>query len=71
MRKAVYIISWFGGRAWDICVCPQGFIPGKTPWGGHAWQAAPGSLPGESHGQRDLAGRSPQGHRESDKTEAT
>ena len=28
-------------------------------------------LPGESHGQRSLAGRSPQGHTESDTTEAT
>ena len=28
-------------------------------------------LPGESHGQRNLAGYSPWGHKESDMTEAT
>ena len=28
-------------------------------------------LPGESHGQRILAGYSPQGHKESDTTEVT
>ena len=28
-------------------------------------------LPGESHGQRSLAGYSPRGHKESDTTEAT
>ena len=31
----------------------------------------PGFLPGESHGQRSLAGYSPQGRKESDKTEGT
>ena len=33
--------------------------------------SAPVFLPGESHGQRSLAGSNPQGHKESDKTEAT
>ena len=33
-----------------------------------AWQSTPVSLPGESHGQRSLAGYSPWGHRESDTT---
>ena len=28
VRQALYIISWFGERAWDICVRPQSFIPG-------------------------------------------
>ena len=28
-------------------------------------------LPGESHGQRSLAGNSPYGHKESDTTEVT
>ena len=36
-----------------------------------AWQPTPVFFPGESHGQRSLAGYSPQGHRESDTTEAT
>ena len=35
------------------------------------WQPIPLFLPGESHGQRSLAGCSPRGHRESDTTEVT
>ena len=34
------------------------------------WQSTPVFLPGESHGQKSLAGYSPQGHKESDTTEA-
>ena len=47
-----------------------GFDPcvGKIPWR-RKWQSTPVFLPGESHGQRSLAGRSPQGHKESDTTE--
>ena len=33
----------------------------KIPWR-RAWQPTPVFLPGESHGQRSLAGYSPQGH---------
>ena len=40
----------------------------KTPWR-RTWQPTPALLPGESHGQRSLAGYSPQGHKESDMTE--
>ena len=39
----------------------------KIPWR-RAWQPTPVFLPGESHGQRSLAGYSPWGHKESDKT---
>ena len=39
-------------------------IPGRK-----AWQPAPVFLPGESHGQRSLAGYSPRGRKESDTTE--
>ena len=39
--------------------------------GRRAWQPTPVFLPGESHGQRSLAGYSPRGHKESDTTEAT
>ena len=37
-----------------------GLIPGsgRSPGGGH-WQPTPVFLPGESHGQRSLAGYSP------------
>ena len=43
---------------------------GKLPWR-RAWQPTPGLLPGESHGQRSLAGYSPWGHKESDMSEMT
>ena len=42
----------------------------KIPWR-RAWQPTPEFLPGESQGQRSLAGYSPEGHKESDTTEAT
>ena len=42
----------------------------KTLWS-RAWQPTPVFLPGESHGQRSLAGYSPLGHKESDRIEAT
>ena len=49
-----------------------GFNPwvGKTPWG-REWEPTPVFLPGESHGQRSLAGYSPWGRKESNTTEAT
>ena len=42
----------------------------KMPWR-RAWQSAPVLLPGESRGQRSLAGCSPRGRPESDVTGAT
>ena len=41
---------------------------GKVPWR-RAWQPSPVFLPGEVHGQRSLAGYSPWGCKESDRTE--
>ena len=41
---------------------------GKIPWR-RKWQHTPLFLPGESHGQRSLAGCSPWGHKGSDMTE--
>ena len=54
----------------------DGKTRGFDPWVGKipsrkAWQPSPVSLPGESHGQRSLAGYSPWGHKESDTTEVT
>ena len=51
----------------------MGLIPGsgRFPGGGRAWQPTPVFLPGKSHGQRSLAGYSPQGRTESDTTEVT
>ena len=48
----------------------RGFDPwvGKIPWRS-AWQPTPAFLPGESRGQRSLAGYSPWGHTEWDTTE--
>ena len=40
----------------------------KVPWR-RAWQPTPVFLPGESHGQRSLAGYSPWGHKELDMTQ--
>ena len=41
---------------------------GKIPWG-RKWLPTPVFLPGESHGQRSLAGYSPWGRKELDTTE--
>ena len=61
---------WF--RLWRICLqCRRpGFDPWvrKIPWQ-RAWQPTPVFLPGESHGQRSLAGYSPWGCKESDMPE--
>ena len=43
----------------------------EEPLEGRAWQPTPVVLPGESHGQRSLAGNSPWGHKKLDTTEAT
>ena len=50
----------------------HGFDPwvGKIPWR-KAWQPTSVFLPGESHGQRTLAGYSPYGCTELDMTEMT
>ena len=60
----------------STCQCRRyrilGFNPQveKIPWS-RKWQPAPVFLPGRFHGQRNLAGYSPQGHKESDMTEYT
>ena len=58
------------------CQCRRhkrhGFDPWarKVPWR-KAWQPTPVFLPGESRGQKSLAGYSRRGRKESDMTEAT
>ena len=59
-----------------ICQCRRHERPGFDPWVGkipwrRAWQPTPVLLPGKSHGQRSLAGYSPQGCKELDMTEMT
>ena len=48
-----------------------GLLPGSRRFSEEAWQPTSASLPGESYGQRSLAGYSPWGHKESDITKAT
>ena len=55
----------------SVCIAGDlGSIPGlgRSP-GGRPWWPIPVFLPGDSHGQRRLAGYSPQGHKESDTPE--
>ena len=58
--------QWFRGKE---SACNAG-AAGDITWK-RAWQPTPVFLPGESCGQKSLAGYSPQGHRESDTTEVT
>ena len=57
-----------------MATCLQCRIPGFHPWVGkipwrRAWQPTPVILPGESHGQRSLAGYGPWGRKQLDMTE--
>ena len=70
-----YLLSSSEANAKEpACQCRRhkrrGFDPwaGKIPWR-RKWQPTAAFLPGESHGQRSLAGYSPGGRRESDTTE--
>ena len=55
------------------CQCKRHKRGSFDPWVGkipcrRKWQSTPVFLPGESHGQRNLAGYSPGGHKKSDTT---
>ena len=67
--QVVLVVKNPAAHAGDV---RDGFDPwvGKICWR-RLWQPTPIFLPGESHGQRSLAGYSPQGHKESDMTEVT
>ena len=54
-------------NAGDMMRCAFHPWVGKILWR-RARQPSPGFLPGESHGQRGLAGYNPWGHTESDRT---
>ena len=58
------------GKEYTCNAGDPGSIPGfgNIPWR-REWQPTPEFLPGESHGQRRLAGYSPWGHKESDTTD--
>ena len=76
-KWTVPLYSLPGGSEGKEAACSAGDEgrPGFDPWVGkiprRRWQPTPVLLPGESHGQRSLAGYSPRGHNESDTTEAT
>ena len=58
----------------ETCQCRRHKRCEFDPWvrkipSGRAWQPAPVFLPGASHGQKSLAGCSPQGHKELDTIE--
>ena len=60
---------WLSGKE-SACQCGRpGFNPWvrKVPWR-IKWHPPPVFLPGRSHGQRNLAGYSPQGSKESERT---
>ena len=63
-----------GGTSGKVpaCLCRRQKRLGYDPWVGKIpWRRnTPVLLPGESHGQRNLAGYSPQGYKEPDTTEA-
>ena len=75
-HRYIYISPLFwgfpGGSEDKAFACKAGDLDlpwvGKIPWR-RKWQPTPVFLPGESHGQRSLAGYSPRGHKESDTTE--
>ena len=69
------LLRWHSDKE-PICQCGRhkrcGFDPwiGKIPWR-KKWQSTPVFLLGESHRQRNLAGYSPWGRKESDMTKVT
>ena len=76
MHACVRMRSSPGGASGKEPACRRrkrcGFDPWvrRIPWR-RKRQPIPIILPGESHGQKSLAGYSPQGYKESDMTEAT
>ena len=61
---------WLSSKEYAYQYRRHGFSPWvrKIPWK-RKWQPTPVFLPGESHGQRNMAGYSPWDHKESDTTE--
>ena len=60
-KKKIALLHSFG----------QNLGKNKLSWWRRKWQPSPVFLPGESHGQKSLAGYSPQGRKKSDMSEAT
>ena len=69
----LYGLPWWLSGKESVCQCRRPRFDlwvGKILWR-RAWQPTPAFLPGESHGQRSLAGFSPRGRTESDTMEVT
>ena len=69
MLLAANLVTQFGLPSDDKRVYLQCRRPGLDPWVGKfpwrkEWLPTPVFLPGEFHGQRNLAGYSPWGHKE-------
>ena len=73
-KEGIYVYVWASQVVLVVKNLPGdlGLIPGlgKIPWR-REWQPTPVFLPGESPGQRSLAGYSPWGCKESGTTEET
>ena len=75
VRWEIDVLGFPGGALGKELTCQRrrckwlGFDPWvrKIPWR-RKWQLTPVFLPGDSHGERSLAGYSPLGHKESDMT---
>ena len=61
--QVVLVVKNPAANAGDIKEATSNPGSGRFPWR-RAWQPSPVFLPGESHGQRSLAGYSPWGHSE-------
>ena len=74
-NNLTWLPRWLSGKE-SACQCRRCkrcvFNPwvGKIPWR-RKWHPTPVFLPGKSHEQGSLAGNSPWGHKESDRTEHT
>ena len=71
----IYLFGFLGGGVVKESTC-QCWRHGFDPWVRRIscrrkWQPTPVFFPGQSHGQRSLAGYNPWGHKESDRTEHT
>ena len=69
VSQVTSVVKHLPSKAGDIR--DEGLTPVMERSWQRAWQPTPVLLPGESHGQRSLAGYSPYSSKESDMNEAT
>ena len=68
--QVVLVVKNLSANAGDVRDASSIPGSGKSPWR-RAWQPTPVFLPGESRGQRSMAGYSPHGCKKLDRTEVT